>query len=56
MVIKIKYKIKIKLMMPKSKVDGWKCSKCGYGWCLKNENIPIVSCPKCQNKEVNTYG
>lgn len=41
--------------MAKAKVDGWKCSKCDYAWCLKNKKIEIVTCPKCQNKEVNTY-
>ncbi len=38
------------------KVDGWKCSKCGHEWCLKNKSLEsqIITCPKCQNKEINT--
>ncbi len=39
--------------MPKAKVDGWKCSKCGHEWCLKNKKSQIVICSQCQNKEVN---
>lgn len=38
--------------MPKAKIDGWKCSKCGKEWCLKSTTGNIVTCPKCQNKEV----
>ncbi len=43
--------------MPKSKVDGWICSECRYEWRPKEKGFKdkIVSCPKCQNKEVNTY-
>jgi|APSaa5957512535_1039671.scaffolds.fasta_scaffold01792_19 hypothetical protein len=38
--------------MPKAKVNGWKCEKCGHEWCLKNNDAEIVSCSKCQHREV----
>ncbi len=43
--------------MPECKVDGWKCSnpECGYEWRLRSFEIQIVTCNKCQNKEINTY-
>jgi NAD-dependent SIR2 family protein deacetylase len=41
--------------MPKAKIDGWKCSKCGHEWCPKEskKDAEIMTCSKCQNKEVN---